>query len=141
MKIGERTGLAFFFAPLIVPLYALWLGPSGGALSLIFGAVAGYGGMLVFGVPTWFIVRLRGWTALWTAVGFGLVYGLVTWFLMGILLSLSLGEGIALAVTLAFETPYRNGALWPGSALGGLVALIFWLIARPDRDPARYNPN
>ena len=135
MNASERTGLAFFLAPMVVPIYAISWGPSGSALvfALIYGAVVGYGGMLIFGVPTWIIARSRGWTSLWIALVFGVVFGFIAWFAAGVLLSLSLEEDITLAIRLTFQPPYRYGAFWPGASLGALVALVFWLVARPDR--------
>src|SRR6266540_824083 len=81
----KRGAVAFFIAPLAVPLLLLpWL--SSGHLALgwmltatVIAAMTGYVGTLVFGMPAYFFLRARGLTSAWIAVAIGFAIGALMW--------------------------------------------------------------
>jgi hypothetical protein len=59
--------------------------------------------------------------------------GAVMWLIFSISFVLALEEGtsgIRLALT---DTSMLKGMAWPGGVLGAVVGVVFWVIARPDR--------
>jgi hypothetical protein len=96
-----------------------------------------YGGMVVFGVPTYLLLRSRNIAALWVALAAGFAYGALTMQVFLVLLGLSLGASIQESVA-GLPKLIRHPEQWPvgfmlPGVLGGMVSLTFWLIARPDR--------
>jgi hypothetical protein len=143
----SRSALAFLVAPLWVPLlvtpyFYLFVFPHaeqkhwvviGAVLSIIFS----YGGALLVGVPTFFVLRAYKMTTIWIAIAVGFLIGAATWLAFLALFMISLQEGSARGLSAgmheALADPKRlMFILWPG-AIGSIVGATLWLIARPDR--------
>lgn len=138
----QRRAVAFFIAPLAVPLLMLpWLLSghlaSGWILTaVVITALVSYAGTLALGMPAYFFLRARGLTALWIAGVTGFVIGALMWLVFSVLFPLSLDQGLA-GVRFALTDLYSlRGVLWPGGVLGAIVGVLFWVIARPDRQPS-----
>jgi hypothetical protein len=129
--LTSRTRLAFVVSPLIVPTFAaVWL-PN--VIAVEVAAIVGYCGMVVLGAPIFGALRAVGWTKLWSAILVGALSGIVAWFATFALVAILLGEGTDGAEAAILDPALRSGAIWPGAAIGALVSMAFWLIARPDR--------
>lgn len=136
----SRGAIAFFIAPLAVPLLLLlWqLSAAHAALGLILttmfiGAFVSYVGTLVFGIPAYRLLRARGVTALWVAVVVGFIIGILMWLIFAVFFGLSLGHGLSSIQSTLTNSNIFTDVMWPGGVLGAIVGAIFWLIARPDR--------
>jgi hypothetical protein len=119
-----RTKLAFLLAPLALPLicvaYGLvWELPADAPLPELIRGVAftaailaagAYLGIFILGAPIYFVLRGCNHTAFWIAP----VAGFIAGGMMFVPLFGVLGMGM-------------------GGPPGALVATVFWLIARPDR--------
>jgi hypothetical protein len=141
----SRQTLAFIVAPLWVPvlvaLYAFYysLFPDFGrtvfvAIPVGVSAAISYGSTLILGRPAFAFLRAHKMTSVWMAVATGFAVGSMT----PIAFLTLIGAMPVLAFFLA------NGASQSGvslllvasAAMGALVGLTFWLIARPDRPVA-----
>lgn len=134
-----RTLIAFYIAPLVVPLL-LALTPrelSGtdlsDRLSVVVGAFVAYAGVWAIGGPAYLFLRARRWTSFWLAPLLGFAIGAVMWLVFGVLFGLSLGHSLAGALSLTAQPNFSRGILWPGGVTGAATGIVFWLIARPDR--------
>jgi hypothetical protein len=88
--------------------------------------------MIVFGLPLYRLLRGRAWTSFWIAPLPGFLVGAVMWLGFSMVFGLALGEG-TFGIRLALTDPSAlKGMIWPGGVLGAGVAIVFWLIARPD---------
>lgn len=130
----ERTPIAFLVAPLAVPLLigiqtAYHTLANDAALHtelflILLGTVAlvAYGGVIIFGIPAYLLLRARKLTAFWLAPAIGFIVG-----------------AMVHAASFAFIVPSMPpanmllGAVKFGGPLGAVVGAILWLIARPDR--------
>src|ERR1700722_15834098 len=120
----KRGAIAFFIAPLAVPLLLLpWL--SSGHLrtgwvvtTMVIAALVSYTGTLVIGMPAYFLMRARGLTAAWIAGAVGFVSGVLMWLVFSVLFPLSLDQGLAGVRFALTDTHILRGVLWPGGALG-----------------------
>jgi hypothetical protein len=128
-----RLICGFTLPPLLVPIFAGIWPPTHGVFGFIFGVFAAYGGMIIFGVPAYFILRRKTWAGLPVAVGLGAIFGAIIWFAVGALFVLSLGENLDAVSRMLTDENWRQGALWPAAPLGAAVAIGSWLIIRPDR--------
>jgi hypothetical protein len=138
---GSRRAIACFIAPLAVPLlllpWLLWQPGKLGAIwvvtAMVISAFVSYLGTLLVGIPTYFLLSRRGYTAAWIAAAAGSAIGALMWLIFSVLFALSFDQG-AVGVRFALTDPHAlRGVMWPGGVLGGAVGAIFWLIARPDR--------
>jgi hypothetical protein len=123
----RRLIAAFGLAPLIVPVAVfiaflnsqddlLW------PLSLaMIGAGLAYGGVVILGIPMFWIMRAGRCLFLWAAIAAGFVGGMLTWYGFSALTSLDAGL-----------FPLRPLWIWPG-LWGAAVGAAMWLIVRPDR--------
>lgn len=135
----QRRAVAFFIAPLAVPLLMLpWL--SSGHLSpgwiltaTVIAALVSYAGTFVLGMPAYCFLRARGLTAAWVAGVTGFVIGVLMWLVFSVLFPLSLDQGLAGVRFALTDLHSLRGVLWPGGVLGAIVGVLFWMIARPDR--------
>jgi hypothetical protein len=101
--------------------------------ALTIGTIVAYAGVLILGVPAYYLLRSRGWTAFWIAPLLGLLIGGIMWLAFSAMFALSLDEGIwgvRLALT-DFGT--LRGVIWPGGVIGAAVGTTLWFIARPDQ--------
>jgi hypothetical protein len=138
----QRRAVAFFIAPLAVPLLMLpWL--SSGHLAtgwiltaMVIAALVSYAGTLALGMPAYFLLRARGLTAAWIAGAAGFVIGALMWLVFSVLFPLSLDQGLAGVRFALTDLHSLQGVLWPGGVLGAIVGALFWVIARPDRQPS-----
>jgi hypothetical protein len=135
----HRRTVAFFVAPLAVPLFALVWSFSGHlALGwrltmMAIAAFLGYGGTLAFGIPAYRFLSARRLTAAWIAGVVGLAIGALMWLVFLVLFPLSLGQGLS-GVRLGMANFHIVAdTAWPGGVLGAVVGALFWVIARPDR--------
>jgi hypothetical protein len=118
---------AFGLAPLIVPasVFIAFLNFQDGLLwplSLaMIGAGLAYGGVVILGMPMFWIMRARRWLFLWAAIAAGFFAGMLTWY--GFSALTSSGAGLF---------PLRPLWIWPG-VCGAAVGAAMWLIVRPDR--------
>jgi hypothetical protein len=137
-----RTFLAFLVAP-------LWVVAAVGLLAVVIttphpwqdpwmysivatGAIYGYGGTVIIGVPAFYILRARGYTALRVALATGFAAGVLTW--LGFLAAISVLLHAAVDhLLVGFATSPRSLAFWVAGLLGAVVGATIWLIARPDR--------
>ncbi len=139
----SRSTAAFLIAPLWVPLivvpYALfvifphpaqhlWVAVAG-LLSTVFT----YLGVGVIGLPVFRFLRSRNWTAIWIAGVAGFVIGAAMWLVFLVFFILFLGEGFGGVASAAQDWRNHAAFLWLPGALGTLVGLTLWVIARPDR--------
>jgi hypothetical protein len=134
----NRLVIAFLVAPFVAPVLLIpyirsmtttstWF-----VFAFIVSTVVAYAGVFAFGVPAYFVLRSRNWTALWIACLLGAVVGVVVWLIFSAAFALLLDEGIA-GVRLALTDPSTlKGVIWPGAVVGAVVGAAFWLIARPD---------
>jgi hypothetical protein len=128
-----RIALAFLVAPvapalLFTLIVALADGPLAGLAlgfyAILLNAMVGYPVALAVGLPLYFIFSRRRWTRLGVYLGAGLALGA------------AIGAVVAVRERLG-EPSSLAGAIFVviGGGLGGLVvALCFWLVARPARD-------
>jgi hypothetical protein len=136
---NHRGTIAFFFAPLAVPLLLLpWLIYSGLAVvwvivTLLLSLTVSYIGSATLGLSAYKLLKRHNYTALWIALPVGYAIGAVMWMVFSVFFVVSLGQGIS-GIHLALSDPASLwGVLWPGGILGTAVGLLFWIIARPDR--------
>ncbi len=142
-----RVLIAFLVAPLCVPITLMPVifflahptAPSWAAFESIVSMVFAYGGMVVFGVPTYLLLRSREITARWVAIAVGFAYGVLTMMIFLVLFGLSLGHSIEESAVMLREQitdprKWAAGFMLPG-LLGAAVGIIFWRISRPDRAP------
>ena len=133
-----RVVVAFLVAPLVVPIFAgiyfrgLLAHPDLVVMVLCLSTITAYAGTQLLGVPTYFLLRSRNWTAFWLAPLLGFIAGGLTWWLFsGVIL---MGE------SLRFEPVWNLGelmdAFWPFGPVGAVVGGVLWFIARPDRAAA-----
>jgi hypothetical protein len=133
MACTDREIAAFLIVPLTVPIFAILRWPETGALGVIVAVTVSYGAILIFGFPMYLILRSRHLTGLWIATAMGLLIGVLAWFSGGMLIALLFDQGISGARAVLADANWRNGIFWPGGAVGALVGILFWIIARPDR--------
>jgi hypothetical protein len=136
-----RLVVALVVAPLTIPLgtyfYLLstnvernWVG-NGAFISTIIA----YVGVFVVGLPAYNFLRIRRWTFIWIAPLLGFVVGALMWLVFIVCLVLLFDEGLVGVQSALTDKNSFAVALWPSGALGAVAGIIFWLIARPDRDP------
>lgn len=137
-----RRTVAFFVAPLAVPLFVLIWSFSGHlALGwrltmMVIAAFLSFGGTLAFGMPAYFLLKARGLTAAWIAGVAGFVIGALMWLVFLVLFPLSLGQGFSGVRLGLADFHIVSDIAWPGGVLGAIVGALFWVIARPDRQPS-----
>jgi hypothetical protein len=116
--------LAFLLAPLALPLICVaygfaWAFPpdaplpeliKGAGLGAAILAVGAYAGLFVLGAPIYFVLRACKHTAFWIAPVAGFIAG-----------------------AMMFAPFFGAMGIVLGGPPGALVATVFWLIARPDR--------
>jgi hypothetical protein len=138
----KRGAVAFFVAPLAVPLLLLpWLSsghlaPGWMLTAIVIAALVSYAGTLVLGVPAYFLLRARRLTAAWIAGVAGFVIGALMWLVFSVLFPLSLDQGLSGVRFALTDLHTLKGVIWPGGVLGAIVGALFWVIARPDRQPS-----
>jgi hypothetical protein len=135
----NRSIIAFLVAPLAAPVLLIpyvrsmtttstWF-----VFALIISAIMAYAGVFIFGVPAYFFLRTRSWTALWIAPLVGFLIGALMWLVFGAIFALVLDEGIS-GVRLVLTDPATlRGVIWPGGIIGAAIGIILRLIARPDQ--------
>jgi hypothetical protein len=85
--------------------------------------------MLLLGVPAFYFLRSKGWTAWWIAAVWGGFSGAVAYTLCNLFFFWLLnGERLDLELRVTFDV----FLLFPIAA-GAIVGVAFWFIARPDR--------
>ena len=133
----SRHDIAFLVAPAAVPLLLLALAAQSGGprdanlFAVAVAAAVSYGGTVVLGAPAYLFLRARGLRAVWVAPATG--------FAVGALMCL------AFFVLVFGPAEVRRDITQPGipifvlsaGGLGVIVGVLFWIIARPDRDPYR----
>ena len=132
-----RVILGFLVAPispglLIVILGVVFgFGKSGEGMWLIkLSGMLGYPIAMVLGVPLYIFFRSRGWNGLLIYIAAGALLGLII-YLMYIPLGGYSSSGLS-----GLSERFSNTArvyIPLGMICGALAALLFWLIARPDR--------
>jgi hypothetical protein len=120
----NRSIIAFLVAPLAAPVLLIpyvrsmtttstWF-----VFALIISAIMAYAGVFIFGVPAYFFLRTRSWTALWIAPLVGFLIGALMWLVFGAIFALVLDEGIS-GVRLVLTDPATlRGVIWPGGIIG-----------------------
>ncbi|KRE89301.1 hypothetical protein ASG87_02865 [Frateuria sp. Soil773] len=136
-KPSVRLWVGFLLAPLIPGLLFLLLSllsnPGEGLWALKLSAMVGYPAMLVLGVPAHLLLTKRRWTSGWSYTLAGIAIGaIVAAVLFG-----------SVALHNVSFIPDPNKSLGPSAIifvvaalLGALAAWVFWLIARPNREPS-----
>ena len=127
---GPKAAVGFFFAPFAAGLVGAFLAAlsSEGPFSVsnivgmtgtgfIFGTILGYAGVVVVGIPMYFLLRFWRITSLWSHA--------LAFTILGALSSAALTSPSSTLEQFAF--PALMGI--PGCAVG----VLFWLIARPDK--------
>jgi hypothetical protein len=151
-----RFALALLIAPLLVPLVTAVDGlrltlqhaghPDIHYLTVgvvLWWAMISYGSTLLLGVPMLVFVRWLGLSGWWVAGMIGFFIGAALWLVAAVWYLVAHGgvdiQHLAiqhLARQIVILGP-SNFFSWPFSASGAAVAVIFWLIARPDRSSKR----
>jgi hypothetical protein len=113
-----RVGVAFLVAPAMVPLYLCMNPASFGlpdvdAFIITLAAIFSYLAMFVIGIPLYLVLRAWNLTAFWVAPLAGIA------------------AGLGLVSLLPVEDSLRAVQAF-GAVSGALVAIVLWLIARPD---------
>ncbi|WP_156751148.1 hypothetical protein [Mesorhizobium sp. AA23] len=135
----QRHAVAFFSAPLAVPLFTLpWvlsghLAAGWILTATVITALVSCAGTLALGMPAYFFLRARGLTTFWIAGIIGFVIGAFMWLVFSVLFPLSLDQGLPGVRFALTDLRSLKGVLWPGGVLGAIVGSLFWVIARPDR--------
>jgi hypothetical protein len=93
----RRLIAAFGLAPLIVPaaVFIAFVNLEDGllwplSLAMIAAALA-YGGVLILGIPMFWIMRACRWLFLWAAIAAGFLGGMLTWYVFSALTSSDAG--------------------------------------------------
>ena len=130
-----RPVIAFLVAPMAVPLLlaAQYLMPGAARISPwdVVTAVIAYVGAFLVGIPTYFFLKDKKWTALWIAPIAGFMVAIVTWY--GFIAVSGLLFGLFRFVPRMSELAALLYALWPIGPAGAIAGTLLWLIARPDR--------
>ncbi len=143
-SVWLRTVLGFLIAPISPGLLAVILaapfrvGATGFGLrelseaAWIIGlsAVLGYPVAVVFGAPLYVFFRSRGWNGLPAYIAAGALLGLVIYAIYVLLAEYS-SNGLGGLATKFSNTVQVQVPLV--MICGAVAALVFWLIARPDR--------
>jgi hypothetical protein len=134
-----RTLIAFYVAPLAVPLILL-VHPATLAqyqYAVGFGVVVAYVGTFMLGMPIYIFLCARQLTTFWIAPIVGFAIGMVMWYVFFFLLMLALNAAISSAISSIvagiFDGRIFLEALRIGGPAGAAVGIVLWLIARPDR--------
>jgi uncharacterized membrane protein YfcA len=114
-----RVPVAFLVAPAMVPLYLCIIPnsfsvPGVDPLIIVLASILSYLGTFVIGIPLYLALRAWNLTAFWVAP------------IVGILVGGCLGS-------LLPDDNFSHAAQRFGVVVGVLVAMVLWLIARPDR--------
>lgn len=131
-----RLLLAFCIAPLGSPATTVLLSTLRGwpAEALVSMAwvelLIGYGATLLVGVPLYWFLVARGLTAFWIAPVAGFVVGAMLSTGFYALVAFSLGHWPLREVGVA---RVLAGLVQTGGLGGASIGILFWLIARPDR--------
>ena len=139
----NRAMIAFAIAPLVVPVilfpYLQSMGMPTGVtvLALEIGGVFAYAGCIVFGIPVYLFLTKRQWVSFWVAPPLGFVAGAVAWLGFVVLFPLMLDGGVAAIGRSLRDPAMLKGMVWPGGVLRAAGAIVFWVIARPDRPSTR----
>lgn len=130
--LKSRRWIAFIVAPLVPSILFFLLGlasrPAGGLWAAKFTLPFTVGATLVGGLPLHLVFRRMGWNSGWAYALIGLVCGLLA--------ASSLFAGTVVNVlTSRQSSPWFSIAAFTliFCLLGCLSGLVFWAIARPDR--------
>lgn len=134
----SRTLIAFAVAPLIAPIVlSLYFGLNGPAslmlFILLFGAAFAYGATLLAGVPLYLLLRRWGRDSLDTIVPCGALLGLGCWMFFLFAFPLFTGGSPKNFYEVFVNLGVFDFLILP-LLLGAASGLVFWLIARPDRN-------
>lgn len=132
-RIFLRLLAGFMLAPLAPVIALAAIAAGSGSVGMVdtvpmfaWGAPIAYGAMLVLGVPSVAIARLKRWNGLWVYLIGGILVGLALSVVL-MFLGPSLGSfRQTLMASLLGLIPFLVGCSFLASA-------AFWLIARPDR--------
>ena len=132
-----RVPMAFLVAPLAVPLLAvlvleLPLSEPYIVTFLFIITFVTYAGVVIFGIPTYLVLRSGKWTNFWIAPIVGFIVGMVMWYVTFALFEIVLGHTWSYALSSVAAADEWVKALRFGAPAGAAVGTIFWLIARPD---------
>ncbi|HUI35453.1 MAG TPA: hypothetical protein VLX67_08005 [Stellaceae bacterium] len=97
------------------------------------GALFGYGGTVVIGLPAFYILRARGFTAFRVSLFIGFGAGLLTWYLFLAAFAVAAHTPVDSHLIIGFATSLMSAASLLAGVLGTLVGATIWLIVRPDR--------
>lgn len=142
---NPRTFLAFLIAPLCVPVLTV-MSATGAAsdgprmfihvdayeLASI-GAIVGYSGTLLFGMPAFLLLRSYRVTAFFVAPLVGAMLAIVTFTVAAFVVALLLGVAPLQALLTILEGLHSPAELIKPGLIGAVVGSCFWIIARPDR--------
>src|ERR1700722_1899705 len=145
-----RTIMAFAFAPLWgtaatagFAYYAFPYPEQPHWIVIVIGTIFVYAGTWILGIPAYRFLLFRHQTSPWIAVALGFADGCVTWavflfvFAFSLLLmthSHPLGDSSAVAWHELTTNSVLCLSFLPVGALGSIIGLTIWLIARPDRN-------
>ena len=129
MKIRWRVIAAFIIAPIAIALVLLLIIPFMGLIALSMSAAIGYPIAIIFGIPSYFLLKKLGRN------------GLLSYSLIALLISITAFQimtviGLLPTVSNSGElvsTETRMGTLILFSIFTLFSTMIFWLIARPDK--------
>jgi hypothetical protein len=129
-----RFTLAFLIAPLAIPAieFAPWkfLPFEYNFLVVLPITAIAYGGTFLFGIPAYFFLRARKWTAFGFAPVAGFVVAALVWWLVGLFAIWRGGDDLLDAHR---HLDWLRRALWPFGPIGAFVASLLWLLARLER--------
>ena len=129
-----RFAIAFLIAPLAIPMieFPPWKLLPFEIMFLIVLPITfiAYVGTFLFGIPAYFFLRCRKWTAFWFAPVAGFIVAALTWSL------------VEVALIVLFSPRYLEAhgyldwlhdVLWPYGPIGALVASLLWVMAWLER--------
>jgi CBS-domain-containing membrane protein len=125
-----RTVIGFLLAPLVPAVPIAIFSDYFAALLM---AIMGYPAVLVLGVPAYLILQMRAWLRWPAYVTAGFIVGALYKILYNVLSAVLEAEPWAelrFEVTRTLDQPL---SMWLAVWSGGVGALTFWLIVRPDR--------
>jgi hypothetical protein len=125
-----RFSIGFLVAPLAIPVIECSV-LSPGAVLLAFPMILlSYAGTFLFGIPAYFVLYNRKWTAFWFAPVAGFVVASLTWWFVVASIVLLFGTRFIESVGYSY---WLERTWWPYGPFGALVASALWLMARLER--------
>ena len=135
----SRELIAFLIAAVAVPIFLTAVSFGGmpkSPFSAVFLAVSifvSFCAVFLLGLPTYYFLQDKKWTAFWIAPLAGFAVATVAWYAFNFLLGMALVSDKLYALSRLINIDLLEGALLILGPIGAVVGAFVWLIARPDR--------